>query len=67
MKGFLGPREWCSEKINFKSYFENYSQALDKLSTPKKKLSEIDILQHIVPQSNQLSEKQLATLIDTTR
>lgn len=68
LKGYPGPREWCSEKVNFKSYFENYCKTLNRYGPIyNTKLSDIDILQYFVPQSNQLSKEQLEKLIDITK
>ncbi|XP_046681474.1 snRNA-activating protein complex subunit 3-like isoform X1 [Homalodisca vitripennis] len=62
MKGFVGRRAWCSEKVHLKSYFEKYSDTLCEVAN--KRISEIDILQQFVPQSNQLSQEELFKLID---
>lgn len=68
LKGFQR-REWCSDKIHLKSYFDQYSKELSIINTNKKMKtkSEMEILQLFVPQANQLSQKEFLSLVEECR
>lgn len=63
LKGFT-KRDWCSDKIYLKEYFERYSNELSIINqkVQRKSKSEIEVLQLFVPQANLLSEEVLLSL-----
>lgn len=64
LKGFT-KRDWCSDKIYLKEYFERYSNELLSIINQKvgrKTKSEIEVLQLFVPQAKLLSQEELLSL-----
>lgn len=68
LKGFHR-REWCSDKVHLKSYFDQFSNELSIINskTKGKIKSEMEILQLFVPQANQLSQEEFLSLGEDCR
>lgn len=68
LKGFHH-REWCSDKIHLKSYFDQYSNEVSIINQKQKRKtkSEMEILQLFVPQANQLTQEEFLSLGEDCR